>query len=185
MKLGIRNTAPEPNSTTNPSHQSVCVLILTVGKQRFGRHVPVVKNTRNKDELLAVYFSIRSVLYRNETLGLQGNGSVLLQASFPTRSVSYQWKVDDYIFLELNVVILTPIDLLTTDPEVPGSIPGHYKKKVVGLERDPLSLVSTTDGLYGQVVRVPGYRSRGPCSIPTATRFSEKWWVWNGVHSAS
>jgi hypothetical protein len=33
-------------------------------------------------------------------------------------------------------------DVLTTDPEVPGSIPG-------------------------------------------ATRFSEKWWVWNGVHSAS
>jgi hypothetical protein len=29
------------------------------------------------------------------------------------------------------------------------------------------------------------YRSRGPGSIPGATRFSEKWWVWNGVHSAS
>jgi hypothetical protein len=24
-----------------------------------------------------------------------------------------------------------------------------------------------------------------PDSIPGATRFSEKWWVWNGVHSAS
>jgi hypothetical protein len=35
------------------------------------------------------------------------------------------------------------------------------------------------------VVRVPGYRSRGPGSIPGATRFSEKKWVWNGVHSAS
>jgi hypothetical protein len=35
------------------------------------------------------------------------------------------------------------------------------------------------------VVRVPGYRSRGLGSIPGATRFSEKWWVWNGVHSAS
>jgi hypothetical protein len=23
-----------------------------------------------------------------------------------------------------------------------------------------------------------------PGSIPGATRFSEKWWVWNGVHSA-
>jgi hypothetical protein len=33
--------------------------------------------------------------------------------------------------------------------------------------------------------RVPGYRSRGSGSIPGATRFSEKWWVWNGVHSAS
>jgi hypothetical protein len=35
------------------------------------------------------------------------------------------------------------------------------------------------------VVRVPGYRSRGPGSIPVATRFSEKEWVWNGVYSAS
>jgi hypothetical protein len=30
-----------------------------------------------------------------------------------------------------------------------------------------------------------GYSSRGPGSIPGATRFSEKQWVWNGVHSAS
>jgi hypothetical protein len=39
--------------------------------------------------------------------------------------------------------------------------------------------------LCGLVVRVPGYRSRDPGSIPGATRFSEKQWVWNGVHSAS
>jgi hypothetical protein len=32
------------------------------------------------------------------------------------------------------------------------------------------------------VVRVPGYRSRGLGSIPGATRFSEKQWVWNRVH---
>jgi hypothetical protein len=30
------------------------------------------------------------------------------------------------------------------------------------------------DRLCGQVVRVPGYRSRGPGSVPGATRFSEK-----------
>jgi hypothetical protein len=30
------------------------------------------------------------------------------------------------------------------------------------------------DRLYGLVVRVPGYRSRGPGTIPGATRFSEK-----------
>jgi hypothetical protein len=40
---------------------------------------------------------------------------------------------------------------------------------VVGLEQGPLSL----------------NRSRGPGSIPGATRFSEKWWVWNRVHPAS
>jgi hypothetical protein len=39
--------------------------------------------------------------------------------------------------------------------------------------------------LCGLVVRVPGYRSRGPRSIPVATKFSEKQWIWNGVHSAS
>jgi hypothetical protein len=35
------------------------------------------------------------------------------------------------------------------------------------------------------MVRVDGYRSRGQDSIPGATRFSEKYWVWNEVHSAS
>jgi hypothetical protein len=41
------------------------------------------------------------------------------------------------------------------------------------------------DRLCGLVVRVLGYRSRGLGSIPDATTFSEKYWVWNGVHSAS
>jgi hypothetical protein len=45
---------------------------------------------------------------------------------------------------------------------------------LVGLERGPLSLVSTIDRLCGLVLRVPGYRSRGPGSIAGATRFSEK-----------
>jgi hypothetical protein len=45
---------------------------------------------------------------------------------------------------------------------------------VVGLERGPLSLVSTTDHLIGLVVRVLGYRSRGLGSIPGTTRFSKK-----------
>jgi hypothetical protein len=35
------------------------------------------------------------------------------------------------------------------------------------------------------VVRVPGYRSRDLGSILSATRFSEKYFVWNGVHTAS
>jgi hypothetical protein len=35
------------------------------------------------------------------------------------------------------------------------------------------------------MVRVPDYRSRGPGSIPGSTRFSEKEWVWKGVHLAS
>jgi hypothetical protein len=36
-------------------------------------------------------------------------------------------------------------------------------------------LASDIDRLCGLVVRVPGYRSRGPISIPSATRFSEKY----------
>jgi hypothetical protein len=41
-------------------------------------------------------------------------------------------------------------EFLATDPEVPGSIPDTIKKKVVGLEWGPLSLVSTTEGLLGR-----------------------------------
>jgi hypothetical protein len=42
-------------------------------------------------------------------------------------------------------------EFLATDPEVPGSIPWHYKKKkVVGLELGPLSLLSTTEELLGR-----------------------------------
>jgi hypothetical protein len=37
-----------------------------------------------------------------------------------------------------------------------------------------LCLIRHTDSLCGLVMRVPGYRSRGPGSIPGATRFSEK-----------
>jgi hypothetical protein len=45
--------------------------------------------------------------------------------------------------------------------------------------------VEEIDRLCGLVVRVPGYRSIGPRSIPGAITFSEKCWVWKGVHSAS
>jgi hypothetical protein len=37
--------------------------------------------------------------------------------------------------------------------------------------------------LCGLVVRVLGYRSGGPGSIPGTAK--KKYWVWNGVHSAS
>jgi hypothetical protein len=58
------------------------------------------------------------------------------------------------------------------------------------LRRVAVNIIKKEDVTYkqrlcGQVVRVPGYISGGPDAIPGATRFSEKWWVWNGVHSAS
>jgi hypothetical protein len=37
----------------------------------------------------------------------------------------------------------------------PGSIPGTTKKKVVGLERGPLSLVSTTEELLERKAAAP------------------------------
>jgi PPE-repeat protein len=47
------------------------------------------------------------------------------------------------------------------------------------------NIITNDDHFCGLVVGVPGYRSRGLGSIPGTTRFSEKYWVWNGVHSAS
>jgi hypothetical protein len=46
-------------------------------------------------------------------------------------------------------------EFLTTDAGVPGSIPGRYQKKVVGLERGLLSLVSTTEELLDRQVAAP------------------------------
>jgi hypothetical protein len=46
-------------------------------------------------------------------------------------------------------------------------------------------LVEEPDHLRGLVIRVLGCRSRGPGSISGANRFSDKYWIWKGVHSAS
>jgi hypothetical protein len=45
----------------------------------------------------------------------------------------------------------------------------------------PINLfyIVVSDRLCGLVVRVPGYKSWGPGSIPDATRFSEKHWIWS------
>jgi hypothetical protein len=51
---------------------------------------------------------------------------------------------------------------------------GTFRKSVIFVDR-----------LCGLVVRVFGYRSGGPGSIPGTTRKKKEYWVWNGVHSAS
>jgi hypothetical protein len=67
----------------------------------------------------------------------------------------------------------------------------HSSLKMTALVLHPYKTIKTViicvdeDCLCGLVVRIPGYRSRGLGSIPGATTFSEKYWVWNGVHSAS
>jgi hypothetical protein len=42
----------------------------------------------------------------------------------------------------------------------PDSIPGTTRKKVLGLERGPLSLVSTTEELLDRKVAAPVYKNR-------------------------
>jgi hypothetical protein len=64
-------------------------------------------------------------------------------------------------FLQPSVISSLWSESLAADPEVPGSIPGHYKKKtVVGLERGLLSLVSTTEELLGRISSGSGLESR-------------------------
>jgi hypothetical protein len=46
-------------------------------------------------------------------------------------------------------------------------------------------IITRFDHLCGLVIRVPDYRSSGLGSIPGTTRYFEKQFVWNGVHSAS
>jgi hypothetical protein len=41
----------------------------------------------------------------------------------------------------------------------PGSIPGTIRKKVVGLQRGPLSLVSTTEEQHDRKVAAPVYKT--------------------------
>jgi hypothetical protein len=47
---------------------------------------------------------------------------------------------------------------LATDPEARVRLPTLPKKKVVGLERGPLSLVSTTEELLDKKVAAPVYK---------------------------
>jgi hypothetical protein len=65
----------------------------------------------------------------------------------------------------------------------PEKVLGHYVSCDVRTEFI-YDMYKKVDRLCGLVVIVPGYRSRGPGSIPCTTRFSEKYWAWNGVHSA-
>jgi hypothetical protein len=68
------------------------------------------------------------------------------------------------------------------DPEIPGSIPGHYKKKkLVGLERRPLSLVSATEELLirnssGSGLESREYGHRDSSRWPRGTLYMQKSW---------
>jgi hypothetical protein len=55
----------------------------------------------------------------------------------------------------------------------------------VGIEINLMLSIGVNNRLCCLVVRVHGYRSRGSGSITGTTRFPEKKWAWNVVHSAS
>jgi hypothetical protein len=68
MKLGIYFMAPETISAAyfiNPSHQYVSVYVSSpiVGRQRLGKHVPAVKNTRNNKRVIGhlAFYAVRVV----------------------------------------------------------------------------------------------------------------------------
>jgi hypothetical protein len=51
------------------------------------------------------------------------------------------------------------VRVLATDPEARVRFPALSEKKVVGLERSPLSLVSTTEELLDRKVAAPVYKT--------------------------
>jgi hypothetical protein len=57
--------------------------------------------------------------------------------------------------MSLNSAIITFCYLLATDPEARVRFPAPPEKKVVGLERCPPSLVSTTEELLDRKVAAP------------------------------
>jgi hypothetical protein len=67
MKLDMYIMTPEPISmaySINPSHQSVCLHVCSpiAARQWLSIHDPGATNTRNKEELLEAWFSMKSVL---------------------------------------------------------------------------------------------------------------------------
>jgi hypothetical protein len=76
MKLYTYITTPEPIWTAyfiNPSHQSVCLCILIVARQRLGKHVSAATNTRSSTRNIGFVCSWVCLCI---PLSLPGNGSV-------------------------------------------------------------------------------------------------------------
>jgi hypothetical protein len=105
--------------------------------------------------------------YSRHTVSTQG-AELPLFASFQTCLTFMIWLISEILYPEVFNFHDSPFpDIL-------------YLHRAVEFSR----LATDTDSLCGLVVRVLGYRSSGSCSISGATRFSEKYWVWNRVHSA-
>jgi hypothetical protein len=120
MKLGMHIMAPEPISTA-VLHKflpsvcvSVCVSLLSllrkgsvkcispfIARKRLGKNVLAATNTHNKGMTVVASFSMQSVSYQRESVGLciplslLGDNEELLEVSFCMRSVSYQRKLGD------------------------------------------------------------------------------------------
>jgi hypothetical protein len=82
---------------------------------------------------------------------------------------------DRYEILGTQVKGLVPFRYATFWSQKENCDKRRPNKNVVALETSiKQGTALSSDRLCGLVVRVPGYRSRGPGSIPVATRFSEK-----------
>jgi hypothetical protein len=99
-----------------------------------------------------------------------------------SRDVTWDWTWGAVTFWAIwqDIDRLCGLVVRVLDPEVPGSIPGHCKKKkVVGLERGPLSLVSTTEELLGSnssgsSVESREYGRRDSSRWPRGTLYPQK-----------
>jgi hypothetical protein len=96
-------------------------------------------------------YSWRDVTYRRLAVGKpKGEGC--------TRQSLVFYLLEDDVFRRLRKDKITQRAALCTMQSIP----------------EVCTAVVMNDRLFGLVVRVPGYRYRGPGSIPGATRFSEK-----------
>jgi hypothetical protein len=66
--------------------------------------------------------------------------------------LNYQIHVEEFFLDRLCGLVIRVLGYRSRGP---GSIPGTTRKKIVGLERGPLSLVSTTEELLDRKVTAP------------------------------
>jgi hypothetical protein len=89
-----------------------------------------------------------------------------LIVSFPMRSVSYRSKLGNLFFPDLLALLRLPNSFFHS---------GCFDYKFLRISHEFITRIyCSLDRLCGLVVRVPGYRSRGPGSISRAARFFRK-----------
>jgi hypothetical protein len=80
---------------------------------------------------------------------------VIIPTTDPLSIVQIRWKNNNFFIYYIDRICGLVVRVLGYRSGGPGSIPGTSKKKVVGLERGPLSLVGTTEELLDRKVAAP------------------------------